>query len=45
MIDKDFAENLIKQETSGGITNLLKNLSSKPLLITILLEVSENVIA
>jgi hypothetical protein len=45
VIDKDFAENLIKQETSGGINNLIKYLSSKALLITILLEVSEKMIA
>lgn len=45
VIDKDLVEDLIKQESNGGIDNLLKNLSSKPLLISILHAISAKIIA
>ncbi len=44
-IDRELVENLIKQESNGGIDNLLKNLSSKPLLISILHAISAKIIA
>ena len=45
VIDKELVEDLIKQESNGGIDNLLKNLSSKPLLISILHAISAKIIA
>ena len=45
VIDKVLVEDLIKQESNGGIDNLLKNLSSKPLLISILHAISLKIIA
>ena len=45
VINKDLVQDLIMQESNGGISNLFKNLSSKPLLISFLHEISQKVIA